>query len=114
MKCPSCASKHTRVTCTNHFDGMTKRYCRCLSCNTKYRTVEKYEVTKPGPSKGQPRPGKIARGSEHGSAILTEKNVLHIRRMHAWGFTLQVIATKYGMSTSYISRIINRKVWTHI
>jgi hypothetical protein len=45
---------------------------------------------------------------------LTEKNVLHIRRMHAWGITLQVIASKYGMSTSYISRIINRKVWTHI
>ena len=114
MNCPVCSSKHTRVTCTKHFKGFTKRYCRCLSCNAKYRTVEKYEGAKPGPVKGTPRPGKVARGSEHGSAILTEKNVLHMRRMHAWGMTLQVIADKYGMSTSYISRIINRKVWTHI
>ena len=114
MICPSCSSKHTRVTCTNHFSGFTKRYCRCLSCNITYRTVEKYESAKPGPPKGRPRPGNIARGSQHGSAILTEKNVLQIRRMHTWGITLQVIADKYGMSTSYISRIINRKVWTHI
>lgn len=114
MKCPSCASTNTRVTCTKQFNGFTKRYCRCFSCNFKYRTVEKYESSKPGPKKGAPRPGKISRGSEHGSAILTEKNVLHIRRMHAWGITHQVIANKYDMSTSYISRIINRKVWTHI
>lgn len=114
MKCPVCSSKHTRVTCTDQYPGLTKRYCRCLSCNAKYRTVEKYEIAKPGPPKGQPRPGKIVRGSEHGSAILTDQNVLHMRRMHAWGFTLQAIADKYGMSTSYISRIVNRKAWTHI
>ena len=114
MKCPVCSSKHTRVTCTDQYPGLTKRYCRCLSCNVKYRTVEKYEIAKPGPPKGQPRPGKIVRGSEHGSAILTDQNVLHMHRMHAWGFTLQAIADKYGMSTSYISRIVNRKAWTHI
>ena len=114
MNCPVCSSKHTRVTCTNHFKGFTKRYCRCLSCDAKYRTVEKYEVAKRGPVKGVPRPGNIARGAENGNAVLTEKNVLHIRRMHARGFTHQVIADKYGMSISYISRIVNRKAWIHI
>jgi hypothetical protein len=114
MICPACSSKHTRVTCTNHFKGMTKRYCRCLSCHIKYRTVEKYEAAKPGPPKGKPRPGNISRGENHGSAILTNKNVLHMRRMYAWGHTLQVISQRYGLSTSYTSRIVNRKVWTHI
>ena len=114
MICPSCGSKHTRVTCTNHFPGFTKRYCRCLSCDTKYRTVERYEIAKPGPPKGRPRPGNVARGAANGSAVLTEKNILEIRRMNQWGFTHQAISVKYGISVSYISRIVNRKAWTHI
>jgi len=114
MKCPHCHSKNTRVICTNHFKRYTKRYCRCLDCNSKYRTVEKYESRRPGPPKGTLRSGKIACGSNHGSAVLTEKNVVHIRRLYAWGMTLKVIAQKYGMSTSYISRIINYKAWTHV
>lgn len=71
-------------------------------------------MAKPGPPKGQPRPGNIARGENHGSAILTDENVLHMRRMNEWGYTHKAIADKYGFSTSYISRIVNRKVWTHI
>jgi hypothetical protein len=114
MNCPSCSSKYTRVTCTNHFPGFTKRYCRCLSCDAKYRTIERYEVLKPGPPKGKPRPGNVARGADNGNAVLTEKNVRHIRRMHAWGFNHQAISVKYGISVSYISRIVNRKAWTHI
>ena len=114
MKCPVCSSKHTRVTCTDHFQGFTKRYCRCLSCNAKYRTVEKYELAKPGPPKGTPRPGKIARGEEHGSAIFTNQNILYMRKMYAWGYTIQAIADKYNISKSYASRIVNRKAWTHI
>ena len=114
MNCPVCFSKQTRVTCTNHFKGLTKRYCRCLACNAKYRTIERYELAKPGPPKGYNRPGKIARGEEHGSAILTNENVLHMRKMYLWGHTLHDISVRFGISTSYISRIVNRKVWTHI
>jgi len=28
--------------------------------------------------------------------------------------TIQEIAKQYGISTSYTSRIINRKAWTHV
>lgn len=114
MNCPVCFSNDTRVTCTVHSKKFTKRYCRCLSCDARYRTIERYQVTKPGPPKGQARPGKVARGSEHGSSILTEKNVLEMRRKYAWGATLKTLSTEYGMSASYISRIVNRKVWIHI
>jgi DNA-binding CsgD family transcriptional regulator len=115
MRCRQCSSTNTRVTCTDHYGQLTKRYCRCLDCGHKYRTVEQYEVLKPGPPKGKPRPGKIARGSNHGMSIFTEKDIRTMRRMYELkGHTLQEIADKYGISKSYTSRIINRKKWAHV
>ena len=114
MKCPACASNQTRVTCTDHYIDFTKRYCCCLACNIKFRTVEKYETLKPGPPKGKPRTGNISRGEQNGQSILTESNVHHIRTMYASGSTLQAIADHYGFSKPHISRIVNRKLWTHI
>jgi hypothetical protein len=114
MKCRQCNSKNTRVTCTDHFDTFTKRYCRCLDCNSRFRTVEHYEKPKPGPLKGLPRGGNIAKGSAHGSAILTEKNIFQIRNLYQEGKTYKVIAEKYGISTSYVSKIVNLKAWKHL
>ena len=54
MKCPKCLSKETRVTCTEHYEKFTKRYCRCLACKTHFRTIEKQIITaaNPGRKKG--------------------------------------------------------------
>ena len=58
MKCPKCHSKETRVTCTEHHDKesktYTKRYCRCLDCESRFRTIEEetIEVENPGRKKG--------------------------------------------------------------
>lgn len=114
MLCRSCSSQNTRVTCTDKYETFTKRYCRCLDCGHKFRTVEKYEFQKPGPPKGVSRPGRIARGSAHGCAILTEKDVLEMRQLRKKGWTLQELRDKYGMSSSYISKIVNYKQWTHV
>jgi len=114
MKCRTCDSKNTRVICTEHYLNQTKRYCRCLDCGIKFRTIEQYEVLKPGPPKGVSRPGNIARGSQHGSSIFTEQDIVNMRLMHNQGNTLSVIATRYGISPSYTSKIVNRKAWTHV
>jgi len=114
MKCRKCSSKNTRVTCTDHFEKTTKRYCRCLDCGEKFRTVEMYECGKPGPPKGRPRPGNIARGSAHGAAIFTEADILAMRKLHHEGKTLKQIAEKYGVGSSYISKIVNYKQWKHV
>jgi hypothetical protein len=119
MKCPKCSSTDTRVTCTNHFDGYTKRYCRCLDCNFKFRTVERYEYielapAKPGPPKGVSRTRNIARGTRHGAAIFTEKNIKDMRYLYESGITLDVIANQYGTSRGYVSKIVNRKAWAHL
>jgi transcriptional regulator NrdR family protein len=114
MLCRNCASKNTRVTCTDKYETYTKRYCRCLDCGAKFRTVEKYEFPKPGPPKNYSRPGKIARGSNHGMSILTEENILEMRQLHRAGWTLKELKDKFGVSSSYISKIVNYKQWTHV
>ena len=114
MLCRSCSSQNTRVTCTEKFESYTKRYCRCLDCGHKFRTLERYELPKPGPPKNYNRPGRIARGSSHGRSILTEENVLEMRQLYKKGWTLQELKNKFGMSTSYISKIVNYKQWKHV
>jgi hypothetical protein len=114
MKCRKCSSKNTRVTCTDHFEKSTKRYCRCLDCGEKFRTIEMYELGKPGPPKGRPRLGNIARGSSHGSSVFTEEDIVAMRQLHREGKTLKQIAEKYGVGSSYISKIVNYKQWKHV
>jgi hypothetical protein len=114
MKCRKCSSKNTRVTCTDHYEKFTKRFCRCLDCGEKFRTVEAYEIGKPGPPKGRPRPGNVARGSAHGASIFTEADILAMRKLHHEGKTLKQIAEKYGVGSSYISKIVNYKHWKHV
>ena len=56
MKCPECKSKKNRVSSTDHhpIEDLTKRYCRCLDCKTRFRTKEKYinTIENPGKKKG--------------------------------------------------------------
>ncbi len=51
MQCPECKSKETRVSCTEDHGDFTKRYCKCLDCASKFKTIEKYltKTSKPGP-----------------------------------------------------------------
>lgn len=114
MRCRYCNSKNTRVTCTDHYDKITKRYCRCIDCGCKFRTIEHYEIPKPGPMPGTRRPGNRARGSDHGSSVFKEADILNMRLLFQQGTTLKEIADKFGISTSYTSRIVNRKVWTYV
>lgn len=114
MRCRECNSTNTRVTCTDHYDKFTKRYCRCLDCGAKFRTVEQYEKPKPGPAFGKRRPGKISRGESHGAAIFKEDDIRRMRALSELGHTHQQIAVEYGTSLSYVSKIVNRKAWKHI
>ena len=56
--------------------------------------------------------GRQALGNHNGRAKLTEQDVLDIRAIS--GMTQRAIAKRYGVGTTAISMIINRKRWTHI
>jgi len=106
MKCRSCSSSNTRVTCTEHNEGYTKRYCRCLDCGEKYRTVERYEVAKPIPLEPY-----VLRGSDNPNSKLTPHQVRTIRALSQKGFTNAQIAMKVSVDRSTICKIVNYKTY---
>jgi len=57
---------------------------------------------------------KRRRGEEQSSHILTDKDIPVIREMVREGFLLREIAEKFGVTPQTISKIKNRRTWTHI
>jgi DNA invertase Pin-like site-specific DNA recombinase len=55
-----------------------------------------------------------ARGERVSSAVLTEANVLEIRRLSSGRQTYKQIARRFGIHKDTVYRIVNRKSWTHV
>lgn len=54
------------------------------------------------------------RGSQHGRALITEKDVVEIRRLHASGMIHRDIAPKFGITRVTVSNICTRRTWKHV
>jgi len=114
MRCRACNSRNTRVTSTDVTSAtLTKRYCRCLDCKTHYQTVETYAIAKLGPKLGSKTGSKLV-GSINHQAVLTESNVIQLRRMHKEGTNQRQLAKIFGICHQHVSRIVNYKIWTHV
>ena len=110
MRCRSCDSINTRVTCTDQKIALvTKRYCRCLDCGAKFRTVERYEVAKPVPLESS-----FAARTVHFNSKLTPFQVKSIRNLHQKGYSNGQIALKLQMHRSTICRIVNYKTFKNV
>ena len=60
-------------------------------------------------------PHRVPRGENHCRAILRERDVIHIRREYALQHTsLKVLAKKWGVHFSTVSRAISGKAWKHL
>lgn len=116
MRCRACNSRNTRVTSTDITNAvLTKRYCRCLDCKTHYQTTETYTVVKHGSMFGvQQDNSRKARGERVSSAVLTEANVLEIRRLSSGKQTYNQIAKRFGIHKDTVYKIVNRKSWAHV
>lgn len=64
-------------------------------------------------AKGRRR-NNAPKGENHSDAILTESQVLEIRKLRALGFNNPQLAEKYGVSRENISAIATRRTWKHI
>jgi hypothetical protein len=114
MHCRHCGAR-TRVVATIHRDNGTHRWLRCLECDASTRTLETFYMNrKPGPVPGQPKRGGIARGSTNGASVLTEDDVLRLRHLAAAGTPHKNLASEYGIALATVSRIVNRKLWSHV
>ena len=54
------------------------------------------------------------RGESHPRSKLTTEQVLQIRELYSKGFSTNVIARNFKVSTWNIEEIVKRKTWTHI
>ena len=115
MKCRSCGSKNTRVTVTEHRGHTTWRYCRCLDCAHKFKTVEVYDKKipkRPGPKPGIKQPWNT--GELNGLSKLWEKDVKLLRHLASTGRSQRELAKIFGISQSTVSKIVRRQVWIHV
>lgn len=58
--------------------------------------------------------GRHAHGERHGNRVLTEPEVLEMRRRYAGGETLTAIARSMGRNVPTVLKIVKRKRWVHI
>lgn len=57
----------------------------------------------------------IYRGADNPSARLTDADVIEIRRLYmACELTQKQIGERFGISTSEVNKIINRRYWKHL
>lgn len=59
-------------------------------------------------------PESIRRGSQHGSAKLTEDKVREIRLAASNGESHASIGSRYGIATRYVPLIVHRRRWGHV
>lgn len=59
-------------------------------------------------------PEMVPRGERSGPAKLTDDSVRAIRAANAAGELQAVICERYGVTQSAVSRIVNRKAWSHV
>ena len=115
MKCRHCNSINTRVTVTQRQGNETHRYCRCLDCATRFKTIETYAVPKRGSVTGAKQHENChLKGEKVGTSVLTEANVLEIRRLAANNQTYAEISKQFGIHKDTVYRIVKRKRWSHI
>lgn len=116
MRCRACNSINTRVTSTFHKNAtVTIRYCRCLDCQARYQTLERYVTTKRGSMFGVEQDNsRKARGERISTSVLTEDNVREIRKLSAAKQTYIQIAKQFGIHKDTVYKIVNRKSWTHV
>jgi plasmid maintenance system antidote protein VapI len=53
-------------------------------------------------------------GSRNGASVLTEDDVIRLRRQAASGIPQKNLAREYGIAPETVSRIVTRKTWTHV
>jgi len=60
------------------------------------------------------RDGNSTRGSKHGGAKLTEAQVAEMRKLRDDGWSLKMLADRYGISAKNVSQICCRRTWKHL
>lgn len=88
----------------------TKRKIGVKHAGKTLSDEHKRKISVSGKGKG----GRDTSGERHPQARLTEADVINIRLLRADGASLKDLATRFGVTTTSISRICLRQSWVHI
>ena len=106
MKCPVCNAKKTKVTCTQHKDSFTVRYCRCLTCDVKFKTVERYALP------------EECRTNSYGfmpvSSHIDEDAIKNIRRLKRNRYSIKRISEKVSIKPEVVDKIVRYRSFTNV
>lgn len=58
--------------------------------------------------------GRQLRGEQISGAILTEADVVEIRRLVASGVSQHALDRKYGLTPGHVHQIVHRQIWAHV
>ena len=58
--------------------------------------------------------GTFKQGSEHINAVLKEEDILNMRKLHRQGIRNSVLAKRYNVTQTTVSRIIRYIAWKHL
>ena len=109
MNCRACNSTNTRVTCTEQAGDVTNRWCRCLDCKSKFKTIERYAIAKPIALDPH-----VLRGDKNPNAKLNAIQVQTVRHLHQQGYSNGQIALRLKMHRSTICKVVNYKTYKNI
>lgn len=112
LLCASCHDREHHPGAADHgTTTMYRRGCRCDPCTEAARAYHRaWDARRP--KSGKPQGGQ--RGEDASSGVLTEAQVLEIRRALHEGETNASLGRRYGVNASSISLIKLRKTWIHI
>jgi len=106
-----------RLSWRIHYDGIPKKRfvlhkCNNPSCvNPKHLYIgDQFANMRDMWKHGRANPGHVF-GENHGMAKLSEEQVMDIRRRKA---TCKALANEYGVSSTTICDIRNRRIWKHL
>jgi hypothetical protein len=111
MDCYYCGGS-TKRSCNLSRNGERHRWFRCTLCGKTSHTVETYVIK--GPPKDCERSRHAVLGSKNPNSVLTEADVLRMRDLAAQGTSTKELVRMYGVAAATISRIVNRRTWSHI
>lgn len=106
-----------RVSYMLHRGFLPKHLCVCHTCDNPacVNPEHLFLGTSPENTADKMKKGRQSKGSKHGRSVLTEVDVLDIRRIYTGKYgELSALARQYGVSANSMMMIINRKHWRHI
>ena len=107
VRCRKCDSHNTRVTVTESREDVTWRYCRCLDCGERFKTVERYAYAKRTPLEPHPMP----KGCDNYNSKFSPADIADIRSLYEDGLSGAQIALRYKCDRSTIHKIVSYKTY---